>query len=66
MTATPAAPQGALLPNPAKERLLAGETVLGMNVRVIRSGDIARIAKTTGHDFIFIDMQHQTAKVYFD
>jgi 2-keto-3-deoxy-L-rhamnonate aldolase RhmA len=58
MTATPAAPQGALLPNPAKERLLAGETVLGMNVRVIRSGDIARIAKTTGHDFIFIDMQH--------
>jgi 2-keto-3-deoxy-L-rhamnonate aldolase RhmA len=58
MTATPSTPPGALLPNPAKERLLAGEAVLGMNVRVVRSGDIARIAKTTGHDFIFIDMQH--------
>ena len=29
-----------------------------MIVRLARSGDIARVAKTTGHDFIFIDRQH--------
>ena len=36
----------------------AGGVSLGMIVRLARSGDIARIAKTTGHDFIFIDGQH--------
>ena len=36
----------------------AGEVALGMPVRLARSGDVARIAKTTGHDFIFIDCQH--------
>ncbi len=48
---------GVLL-NPVKELLQAGKVALGMNVRLARSGDIARIAKTTGHDFIFIDTQH--------
>jgi 2-keto-3-deoxy-L-rhamnonate aldolase RhmA len=46
------------LPNPVKELLKAGKMALGMNVRLARSGDIARIAKTSGHDFIFIDIQH--------
>lgn len=45
-------------PNPLKELLNADKVALGMNVRLGRSGDIARIAKTTGHDFIFIDAQH--------
>ena len=45
-------------PNPLKELLKADKVALGMNVRLARSGDIARIAKTTGHDFIFIDAQH--------
>src|SRR5437764_12415220 len=44
--------------NPVKQRMQAGEVALGMIVRLARSGDIARIAKTTGHDFIFIDRQH--------
>jgi 2-keto-3-deoxy-L-rhamnonate aldolase RhmA len=35
-----------------------GDVALGMIVRLARSGDIARIAKSTGHDFIFIDRQH--------
>jgi len=47
-----------LPPNPLKQRLQAGQPVLGMNVRLGRSGDIARVAKATGHDFIFIDCQH--------
>jgi 2-keto-3-deoxy-L-rhamnonate aldolase RhmA len=44
--------------NPVVARMRAGEAALGMSVRLGRSGDIARIAKSTGHDFIFIDMQH--------
>lgn len=35
-----------------------GDVALGMIVRLARSGDIARIARTTGHDFIFMDGQH--------
>lgn len=45
-------------PNPLKELLKADKVVLGMLVRLGRSGDIARIAKTTGHDFLFVDTQH--------
>ena len=44
--------------NPLKRKLAAGEVVLGMNIRLARSPDIARIAKATGHDFIFVDVQH--------
>ena len=46
------------VPNPVKARFAAGEAALGLNVRLTRSGDIARIAKATGHDFLFIDTQH--------
>jgi staphyloferrin B biosynthesis citrate synthase len=48
----------AYVPNPLKEMMKAGKVALGMNIRLARSGDIARIAKSTGHDFIFIDGQH--------
>lgn len=51
-------PQAEKLVNPVKARMQAGEVALGMPVRLARSGDIARIAKTTGHDFVFIDCQH--------
>ena len=44
--------------NPVKTMMREGKVALGMNVRLARSGDIARIAKSSGHDFIFIDMQH--------
>lgn len=47
-----------LLLNPVKQKLRAGEVVLGMTVRICRTPDIARIAKSSGHDFIFIDGQH--------
>ena len=46
------------LVNPVKQRLEAGDVALGMPVRLGRSADIARIARATGHDFIFIDVQH--------
>lgn len=44
--------------NPVKDRLRAGEVALGITVRISRTPDIARLAKATGHDFIFIDGQH--------
>src|SRR6202008_4163960 len=46
------------LNNGVKRRTLAGGVALGMTVRLGRSPDIARIAKATGHDFLFIDGQH--------
>ena len=49
---------GNRLVNPVKEKLRAGEVALGITVRISRTPDIARIAKATGHDFIFIDGQH--------
>jgi staphyloferrin B biosynthesis citrate synthase len=49
--------------NPAKERMRAGDVTLGMIVRMARSADIARIAKASGHDFIFIDGQHSLFSV---
>jgi len=48
----------ARLENPVKARMRAGEAALGMSVRLGRSADIARIAAATGHDFLFIDVQH--------
>src|SRR5437870_13548539 len=47
-----------ILTNPLKQMMKAGKVALGMNVRLARSGDIARIAKSSGHDVIFIDGQH--------
>jgi len=44
--------------HPIKAKLRAGGVALGINTRLSRSGDIARIAKATGHDFLFIDAQH--------
>jgi staphyloferrin B biosynthesis citrate synthase len=52
------APHTDRLVNPLKAKMQTGEVALGMPVRLARSGDVARIAKTTGHDFIFIDCQH--------
>jgi 2-keto-3-deoxy-L-rhamnonate aldolase RhmA len=46
------------LVNPVKVRLQADEAALGMIVRSGRSTDIVSIARTSGHDFLFIDTQH--------
>src|SRR6202521_976936 len=48
----------ATLTNPVKERMRTGDVALGLPVRMGRSAEIAHIAKATGHDFIFIDVQH--------
>lgn len=46
------------LRNAALDRMRSGDVALGMIVRLHRSGDIALIAKSTGHDFLFLDLQH--------
>jgi len=52
-----------VISNPILDRMKADQPALGMSVRLGRSGDIALIAKTTGHDFLFIDMQHSLFSV---
>jgi 2-keto-3-deoxy-L-rhamnonate aldolase RhmA len=49
---------GAIMKNAVKELFKADKVALGMIARLGRTGDIARIAKTTGHDFVFVDGQH--------
>jgi staphyloferrin B biosynthesis citrate synthase len=44
--------------NPVRRRLQANELALGLIARVSRTGDFARIARASGHDFLFIDTQH--------
>jgi len=46
------------IPNLTLERMKSGKVALGMIVRALRSGEAAMIARTTDHDFIFIDCQH--------
>jgi 2-keto-3-deoxy-L-rhamnonate aldolase RhmA len=44
--------------HPLKAKMQSGQAVLGLSLRMIRSPDAARLARTTGHDFLFIDVQH--------
>jgi len=47
-----------LLRNPVKDKLARGEVVSSMTVRLSRSVEIARIAKTAGFDMLYIDLEH--------
>src|SRR5687767_6740840 len=47
-----------VLRNPAKDRMHADQLALGLIVRIVRSAEIARVARATDHDFLFIDTQH--------
>ena len=40
------------------DRLAHGRPVLALGVRSSRTGEIARIAKATGHDMIWVDLEH--------
>lgn len=39
-------------------RMRAGETLLGLGVRLARSSEVAQVAKACGFDWLFIDMEH--------
>jgi 4-hydroxy-2-oxoheptanedioate aldolase len=44
--------------NLARERLERGELSLGVGIRVLRSVEVARAMKSTGFDWLFIDLEH--------
>jgi 2-keto-3-deoxy-L-rhamnonate aldolase RhmA len=47
-----------ILRNNVKEKLARGEVVSSMTVRLVRTIEIARIAKTAGFDMLYIDLEH--------
>ena len=51
---------GEILRNHVKEKIARGEVVASMTVRLIRSIEIARIAKSAGFDSLYVDMEHSS------
>jgi 2-keto-3-deoxy-L-rhamnonate aldolase RhmA len=49
--------------NPTKVRLSQGELAIGMGVRGLRTVEVARVMKTAGYDFLFIDLEHGPTSV---
>jgi 2-keto-3-deoxy-L-rhamnonate aldolase RhmA len=55
----PEGPRG-IVRNNVREKLARGEVVVSMTVRLTRSIEIARIAKTAGFDSIYVDVEHSS------
>lgn len=49
---------GAALRNPIMEKMARGEVVASMTVRLVRSAEIAYMAKAAGFDGLYVDMKH--------
>lgn len=49
--------------NPVREALASGKLSLGVGVRGLRTGEIARMMKTAGFDWLFIDLEHGPSSV---
>lgn len=49
-----------VLHNPVKEKLQRDEVVSSMTVRLVRSVEIARIARTAGFDSLYVDLEHSS------
>ena len=49
--------------NPARERLAQNALAVGMGVRGVRGIEIARVMKTAGFDWLFIDLEHGATSV---
>ena len=56
-------PASDILRNNVKEKLARGEVVSSMTVRLIRTIEIARIAKTAGFDMLYIDLEHSPLSI---
>ena len=44
--------------NPARDRLVKGELSLGVGIRMSRSIEVARMMKSCGFDWLFLDLEH--------
>src|SRR3974377_709445 len=51
--------------NAARERLEKGEMSLGVGIRTARTVDIAKMMKTAGYDWLFIDLEHGPMSIEF-
>src|SRR6266699_5334875 len=49
-----------LLRNGVKDKLASNDVVLSMIVRLVRTVEIAQIARTAGFDSIYIDVEHSS------
>jgi 4-hydroxy-2-oxoheptanedioate aldolase len=49
-----------VLRNNVKEKLARDEVVASMTVRLVRSAEIARIARTAGFDTLYVDLEHSS------
>ena len=49
-----------ILRNNVKEKLKRDEVVASMTVRLIRTIEIARIARTAGFDSLYVDIEHSS------
>ena len=52
-----------MLRNNVKEKLARGEVVSSMTGRLVRTIEIARIAKTAGFDMLYIDLEHSALTI---
>jgi 4-hydroxy-2-oxoheptanedioate aldolase len=53
-------PIGDILRNAVKEKLARDEVVASMTVRLVRSVENARIARTAGFDTLYVDLEHSS------
>src|SRR5260370_28764375 len=51
--------------NVARERLEKGEMSLGVGIRTARTVDIAKMMKTSGFDWLLIDLEHGPMSIEF-
>lgn len=49
--------------NPARARLEAGEVSVGVGLRISRTVDVAKAMKTSGYDWLFIDLEHSPISI---
>jgi 2-keto-3-deoxy-L-rhamnonate aldolase RhmA len=49
--------------NPARERLTQNALAIGIGVRGVRGVEVARVMKTAGFDWLFIDLEHGATSV---
>jgi len=52
-----------MIANPVREALAVGKLSLGVGVRGLRTGEIARMMKSAGFDWLFIDLEHGPSSV---
>ena len=56
-------PAADILRNPVKDKLARGEVVASMTVRMARTVEVARIAKSAGFDMLYIDLEHSPLSI---